>query len=195
MNSQYNEVTESFPKKRGPWTTLSSLKIYENPWISVREDQVLRPDGKPGIYGLVQTKVATGVVALTENLEIVLVGQYRYATEVYTWEIVEGGAEHGEDPLQAIQRELVEEAGMISDNWELLAKDIQLSNCHSSELANLYLAKKIRVTAHSPDPAEPMEVKMVPFKEALDMVYDGKIVDAMSIIGIQFAANKLGLTR
>ncbi|NDC38040.1 MAG: NUDIX hydrolase, partial [Proteobacteria bacterium] len=96
-----------------PWKTLSSKVMYQNPWISVREDQVIRPDGSPGIYGVVETKVATGVVALTPEHKVILVGQYRYPLQQYSWEIVEGGAEHGEDPFVAIQRELEEEVGRV----------------------------------------------------------------------------------
>ena len=44
------------PDHDNPWTTLGSRLVYENPWIKVREDQVLRPDGLPGIYGVVHYK-------------------------------------------------------------------------------------------------------------------------------------------
>ena len=63
----------------GPWRRLSTRPIYENPWIEVREDQVIRPDGNPGIYGVVEFQNwAIGVVPLAENGDTFLVGQYRY---------------------------------------------------------------------------------------------------------------------
>ena len=50
---------------RSPWRTLGSRNVYENPWISVREDKVIRPDGEPGIYGVVHYKnTAVGVLAV-----------------------------------------------------------------------------------------------------------------------------------
>ena len=62
-----------------PWTTLSRRLVYENPWIRVREDQVLRPDGQPGIYGVVEFKNrAVGVLPVDEGGDVWLVGQYRY---------------------------------------------------------------------------------------------------------------------
>ena len=75
-----------------PWKTLETREVYENPWIRVREDQVLRPDGHPGIYGVVQFKNrAIGVLPIDEEGFTWLVGQYRYTLDQYSWEIPEGG--------------------------------------------------------------------------------------------------------
>src|SRR3954468_23077292 len=90
-----------------PWTTLSRRPIYENPWIAVREDQVIRPDGQPGIYGVVHYKnVAVGVLPVEEDGAVWLVGQYRYTLDRYSWEIPEGGGPPGESPEAAAHREL-----------------------------------------------------------------------------------------
>src|SRR5690242_1220711 len=81
------------------WTTLSRRLVYENPWIAVHEDQVLRPDGQPGIYGVVQFKNrAIGVLPVDEDGGIWLVGQFRYPLGRYSWEIPEGGCPEGESP-------------------------------------------------------------------------------------------------
>ncbi|MCB0324037.1 MAG: hypothetical protein KDD69_10705, partial [Bdellovibrionales bacterium] len=63
--------------EENPWKRVSSRVVYQNPWITVREDQVIRPDGARGIYGVVETRIAVGVVAVTEAEEVYLVGQYR----------------------------------------------------------------------------------------------------------------------
>ena len=68
------------------------------------EDQVIRPDGHPGIYGVVETRIATGVVALDDQRQVYLVGQFRYATGEYSWEIIEGGSEESETVLAAAMR-------------------------------------------------------------------------------------------
>ena len=89
---------------RSPWRTLRSRNVYENPWISVREDSVIRPDGEPGIYGVVHYKnTAVGVLPVEED-HVYLVGQYRYPLERYSWEIPEGGCPKDEEPLRAAQR-------------------------------------------------------------------------------------------
>lgn len=173
-----------------PWKTLSSQSKYKNAWISVREDQVIRPDGTPGIYGVVETKVATGVIALTPDNQIYLVGQYRYPVNVYSWEIVEGGAELDEEPILGAKRELREEAGLTASEWQQLGGPVHLSNCYSAETAYLYLARRLTQVGSSPDGTEMLEVRKVPFHEALEMVDTGLITDAMSIIAI-FRAQRL----
>lgn len=167
-----------------PWKTLETRNVYTNDWISVREDQVIRPDGNPGIYGVIDTRIATGVVALTPEREVYLVGQYRYTTELYSWEIIEGGADKGEDPLDAAKRELAEEAGLIARKWQTLAEGIQISNCITSELANIYIATDLDTTTPNPDGTEQLQVKRVPFEKTLAMVDTGEITDSISIMGI-----------
>jgi len=179
---------------RNPWKTLKQTVRYENPWFRVREDEVIRPDGKPGIYGVVETRIATGVVALTEANEVVLVGQYRYPTEQYSWEIIEGGAEEGELPLEAIKRELKEEAGLIANSWQQLGPEVQLSNCISSELAVFFIARDLTETEASPDGTEVLQTKTVSFDECMSLVESGEINDAMSIIGLHRAKSFLEQT-
>ncbi|HOE65615.1 MAG TPA: NUDIX hydrolase [Candidatus Hydrogenedentes bacterium] len=167
-----------------PWKTLSSKPIYRNPWFSVREDQVTRPDGRPGIYGVVETRIATGAVAVTGDGEVYLVGQYRYPLDCYSWEVPEGGAEEGEDPLTAIQRELREEAGIVARTWTPLGGAIHLSNCISSETGYVFLAEDLTETDADPDETELLCVRKVPFAQALAMVDANEITDAVSIIAL-----------
>jgi len=177
--------------EQNPWKTLSSRMVYENPWIRIREDKVIRPDGDEGIYGVMDTRVATGVVALTEDLRVWLVGQYRYPTEMYSWEIPEGGTDPGEEPLEAIQRELKEETGLTAKRWSRLGGEVHLSNCISSEYGYLFMAEDLEQGDSNPDGTEILQVKSVPFAEALAMVDDGTIVDAISIMGLLRAEREL----
>ncbi|MBI2421480.1 MAG: NUDIX hydrolase [Candidatus Hydrogenedentes bacterium] len=167
-----------------PWITHSSRVMYKNAWITVREDQVTRPDGKPGIYGVVETRLATGVLALTEADAVYLVGQYRYPMECYSWEIIEGGSDPGEDALEACKRELLEEAGLTAAQWEPLGGEIHLSNCHSSERGYLYVARGLHEGEASPEGTEALQIRKVPWSEALAMVDSGEIQDALSIMAI-----------
>jgi 8-oxo-dGTP pyrophosphatase MutT (NUDIX family) len=174
-----------------PWKTLSSRTAYENPWIRVREDQVIRPDGTPGIYGVVETRIATGVVALTSSLEVYLVGQYRYAMKEYSWEIVEGGSEENEAPLDTIRRELQEEAGLAAGRILQLGAELHLSNCHSSEVALVYLGTELSEVPSAPEGTEVLELQRVPLAQALAMVRRGEIKDVMSIVGLHRAEQYL----
>ncbi len=174
-----------------PWVKLSSRQIYENAWIRVREDQVISPTGTPGIYGVVETRVATGVVALSDDQRIWLVGQYRYPVEQYSWEIPEGGTEDGESPLAAAQRELKEETGIFAARWEPLGGEIHLSNCFSSERGVLFLARELSFGESRPDHTEVLQLRSVPLCDALTMVDDGEIKDSLSIIAILRIARRL----
>jgi len=178
---------------KNPWTTLGSREVYKNDWIRVREDCVIRPDGLEGIYGVVETRVATGVLALTPEGCIYLVGQYRYPTKCYSWEIVEGGADEDEAPEMAARRELLEETGLAAASWIPLGGPVQLTNCHSSERGYLYVATKLTQGTAAPDGTEKLECRALPFEEALRMVDVGEIEDAMSIIAILRLARKVAV--
>ena len=167
-----------------PLKTLDSRIVYTNPWITVREDQVIRPDGAPGIYGVVETRIATGVLALTPDMRLVLVGQYRYTMNEYSWEIIEGGTDPGESPLPAIQRELREEAGLTAERWEPIGGEIHMSNCHSSEKGFLFVATGLHEVQAEPEGTEVLSLRRVPFEEAVRIVTDGEIHDAFSVMGI-----------
>lgn len=175
-----------------PWKRTGSRVVYTNPWISVREDQVIRPDGKRGIYGVVETRVATGAVPLTEDGRIYLVGQYRYPLDCYSWEVPQGGADPGEQPLAAVQRELLEETGLEAAQWVPLGGEIHLSNCISSERGFLWIARGLERTAEpEPEGTEVLAVKCIPLEEAYAMLLSGEITDAMSIIALHRTAHFL----
>jgi len=176
--------------QRNPWRTESSRVVYENPWIRVREDQVVTPRGTPGIYGVVETRAATGVVAVDDAGMVQLVGQYRYPHDEYSWEIVEGGANPGESPDAAIRRELREEAGLEAARWESLGAPVHLSNCLSNEVAYLFIARNLSRVERAPDETEELHLKRVSFWECLQMVDTGEIKDAMTIIAILRAARR-----
>jgi ADP-ribose pyrophosphatase len=180
-------------KDKKPWTRVSSRLVYENPWIKVREDQVIAPTGKPGIYGVVESRLAVGVVAISDDNVIHLVGQHRYPNDVYSWEIPEGGGEQGESPLQAAQRELREETGLEAASWEQLGGEIHLSNCFTAERAFLFLARDLRQLKESPDETELLAHQKVPLREAVQMVERGEIYDGLTIIALLRIARLLGV--
>lgn len=180
-------------KDKNPWTRISTRLVYENPWIRVREDQVISPTGAPGIYGVVESRIAIGVVALTDDHRVHLVGQHRYATDVYSWEIPEGGGEEGESPLQAAQRELREETGLRASSWEQLGGEIHLSNCFTSERAHLFIARGLSQGAMAPDETEQLVQKTVEVKEALRMVEEGLVYDGLTVIALLKVARILGI--
>jgi 8-oxo-dGTP pyrophosphatase MutT (NUDIX family) len=176
-----------------PWQRISSQAVYDNPWIQVRHEDVIRPDGEPGIYGVVHFKnKAIGVLPMDDEGYTWLVGQYRYTLDVYSWEIPEGGCPMEEEPLAAAQRELLEETGLVAAQWELLGT-AHLSNSVSDEVALFYLATGLTQEEAQPEGTERLQVRRVAFAEALRMVQAGKITDALSVITIQAYALRQAL--
>ena len=168
---------------KNPWTKLKSKLIYQNEWLRLREDEVITPRGSRGIYGVVETKPAIGIVPLTEDLQTYLVGQYRYTLDVYSWEIPEGGGKDGEETLIGAKRELLEETGLTAERWTFL-DTFYTSNSITDEVAYIYLAENIRQGKAQPDHTEVLKVKKLPFMQAWEMVLNGEIKDALAVIGL-----------
>lgn len=167
-----------------PWKTLSEKKIYDNPWISLTEFQVINPGGGEGIYGKVHFKnLAIGIIVLDEEYNTWLVGQYRYAPDQFTWEIPEGGGALHIDPLISAQRELLEETGIIAADWTEIQR-MHLSNSVSDELAIIYLARDLSFGEASPEESEQITLLKLPFTEAFNMVASGEITDSLSVAAI-----------
>jgi 8-oxo-dGTP pyrophosphatase MutT (NUDIX family) len=168
----------------GPWRRHRRHVAYENAWITIWHDEVTRPDGNPGIYGVVHfANAAVGVVALDDRDRVLLVGQHRYALDTYSWEIPEGGVPFDEDPLDGARRELLEETGYEADTWRELVR-FDLSNSVSDEQGVAFLATGLRAGTARPDGTEDLAIRWVPFDEALAMVERGEIRDALSQLGL-----------
>jgi 8-oxo-dGTP pyrophosphatase MutT (NUDIX family) len=175
-----------------PWTTLHQRAVYDNPWISVREDWVLRPDGKPGIYGVVHFKNrAVGVLPVDEQGRLWLVGQHRYTLGRYSWEIPEGGATEGESVEDCARRELREETGLRAGRLEHLA-DVHLSNSVSDELATIFRATDLNQGESSPEGTERLQVRRVEWADAWGMLRRGAITDSMTVIALIHEALRRG---
>lgn len=168
-----------------PWKINGQKKVYDNPWISVTEFDVINPSGGKGIYGKVHFKnAAIGVIVLDEVMNTWLVGQYRFVLNAYSWEIPEGGCPEGESYMEAAKRELLEEAGLMAEEWTVILRG-HLSNSVSDEECIIFLARNLKQGVAAPEETEDIQVMKVPFSEAVKMVSNGAITDAISVMAIQ----------
>lgn len=191
LNLSTNSNSEHMELTQNPWKTVSSRPIYDNPWISVREDQVINPKGGNGIYGVVTFKnIAIGIIPIDDEGYTYLVGQYRYTLNEYSWEIPEGGGPIGIDPLDSAKRELKEETGFTADKWTNICT-IHTSNSVTSEVGYLYLAQGLKDGESEPEDTEELQVKRVHLRDAVEMVMNNEITDSLSIAGILKAARIL----
>lgn len=171
-------------EKVGGWKRLTKDIVYDNPWIEVSHEQVRRPNGSEGIYGVVHFKNrALGVVALDSDGMIVFVKQSRYALNQFTYEIPEGGGPFDEDPLDAIKRELEEETGYCAHSWQPILT-LHTSNSVTDEVGHLYLAEDLYVGEQKLDDSEDIEVLRFSMEQALEMIDNGEITDSLTIAGI-----------
>src|SRR4051812_3923596 len=175
------------------WQTRSSATVYENPWIRVREDQVDRPDGVPGVYGVVEVRQpSVFVVPLTDDDEVVLVEVARYATGTVSLEVPAGGSD-GENLLEAARRELREETGLAAESWQQVGSMFALNGiCHAPE--HVFLARGLRPVEQATGQAEEgiTAVLRVPWPQVLRLVADGSITDGETVAALMYAAIGLG---
>lgn len=168
-------------EKRNPWKVLSSRGVYDNKWINLTEYDVINPGGGHGIYGKIHFKnLAIGILALDENRNTWLVGQYRFALDQFSWEIPEGGGPLGIDPLESAKRELLEETGLSAKKWQEVQR-MHLSNSVSDEFAIIYLAQDLEQGEAQPEETEELHVQHIPFEELYARVIKGEITDAITV--------------
>jgi len=173
---------------KNPWKTLQSKIAYENPWIRVREDKVVKPDGKKGIYGVIETCGVNVVyiIAYNEKNELYLVGQYRYPVHAYSWEVPGGGADSG-DLLEAAKRELWEETGLRAKDW-LYAGNFAAMSGLSNEIGHVFLARTLTQTKKNKKKEDGIsKVKKVRYTQIMKMIQEGKITDAQTIAAVMKA--------
>lgn len=170
--------------EKNPWQTLNTTLVYENPWISLTEYDVINPSGGKGIYGKVHFKNrAIGVVALDDEGHIFLVGQYRFPLDRYSWELPEGGGPLDESPFEAAKRELLEETGLHAEQWEELMQ-MDLSNSVTDEVAHIFLATKLTQYEPEPEETEQLKVAKYPFASVFEMVMKGTITDSITVAAV-----------
>lgn len=167
-----------------PWKVLGKKSVYDNPWINVVENEVIHPAGNPGVYGVVRFKnLAVGIIPLDEHDHTWLVGQYRFPLGEYSWEIPMGGVPIGTDPLAGAQRELKEETGLTARRWQQLLT-VTISNSVTDESGLVYVAHELEQGEPQFDDTEKIEIRRLPFDEALRMALDGRITDCLSVAGV-----------
>lgn len=178
-------------RRTNPYRKIDSKQIYDNPWIRVVEDQIVKPNGEQGIYGKVLFKnFALGIIPLTDDLETWLVGQYRYMLDMYSWEIPMGGGSSEVDPLESAKRELKEETGLVAGQWRELLR-VHMSNSVTDEVGIVYLAQDLEQKEPDYDDTEVLELMKIPFHEAMDMVHRHEITDSLSVVGLLYLSGKL----
>ena len=173
--------------QHGPWQILKSHHVYRDPWIDVRQDDVIRPDGKPGSHSVVDLKPGVCVLAMDERMDVYLTEEFHYAVGRMTIEAVSGGIELEEEPLETAKRELQEELGIVANHW------IDLGVCDPFTASvvsptRLYLASDLTFGEQDQEGTEQIRCVTMGCKEAVERVIDSTITHAPSGLVILKAA-------
>ena len=162
---------------------ISSREVYRCSLFQVTEDKAR--DAKTGfeIRRSVVRHVGSAVMmAVDEKKRVLLVRQYRLPAGKNLWELPAGRLDPGEKPLQAAKRELIEETGYRARKWSKLAS-FWVSPGYVQERMTIYLAEDLTAGKATPMDDERIEARWFPKKELNEMIRDGKIEDAKTMIG------------
>ncbi len=165
------------------WHRIGSCEVYRSPWVGVREDSIVFPNGQESTYSVFELGRCVGVLPLRDDGRVALVRQYRYIGDAFPWEMPTGNIGSGESPEEAANRELAEEAGYRAGRLEPLGH-FRTSKAHCDEIAYLFAGSALTLALAAPDENEEIERGLFPFDEVLAMVRDGRIVDSMTIIAV-----------
>ncbi len=171
-------------RRDNPWTTLTTRRVYANPWLELWEEHCLDPSGRPALYGRVSFRnKAVGIIPIDASGHTWLVGQYRYCTHQHSWEIPMGGAPHRLPVLESAQRELKEETGLSARRWEQILF-AYTSNSVTDEEGYVFTAEDLTEGDPQFDSTEKIDIRRLPLGEAVRMAMSGEITDALSVAGL-----------
>lgn len=176
-------MTEATPRPHGPWQIRASREVYRDPWVAVRRDEVVRPDGLPGSYCVVDLKPGVCVVALDERGRVHLTEEFHYGVGRVTLEAVSGGIEPGDDADATARRELAEELGIVADEWvDLGTTDPFTANVVSP--TRLYLARQLTFGDPATEGTEVIRSVVMAIGDAVEAVIQSRITHAPSCLAI-----------
>jgi len=173
------------------WSTRSTREVYANHYIRVLEDEVIRPDGSDGTYGLLEVRQpAVFVVPVTSDDRVVLIHTDRYTTGS-SWEVPSGGSD-GQELRVAAERELEEETGYAARRWDYLGGQWGLNGVARSRI-EVFLARDLARTSTTYDESEGIgAVEDFAWDEVRAMLRDGSLNDNESAGALLLAAIELG---
>lgn len=171
------------------WKTVSSKRVYRNPYFFIEEHECIRPDGSPGKYFVMRRK--PGVVAVPyDGTHLYLVNQYRYACRQRLWEFPAGRA-GSDNHLAEAKKELREETGLLAKKWTRLGEFFS-SPGYSDHLGKVFLAEELEMKGHKRGAGElDMVVKKFTVGEVEKMIASGEILDSWTITPYWFFKNHL----
>lgn len=179
----------TIPQPR-PFQTIASRIVWECPWYRVRQDDILTPDGRPGVYNVIEKADAVWIVPVTAAGEVLMVYQYRYTVDEWCWEVPAGSVKPGQTREEAAREELREEVGGEGGELTYVSRAF-LANGICNEVGHIFLATGVAVGPTHHEAAEVMHVHRLPIAEALRMARAGEISDGPTALALLLCAGRL----
>jgi 8-oxo-dGDP phosphatase len=177
---------DASPLADTPWRRDQRVERFSNPFFTIYEDQAWnRRADRHFPYGIISFRNrAVGILPLEPDGRVWLVGQHRYATGEFSWELPMGGVPPDMTLLDGAKKELKEETGLEAAHWEPLLQRVHLSNSVTDELGAVFLARGLTEGAMAPEASEEIWVITTPLEEAVAAVLDGRITDSLTVAGL-----------
>lgn len=173
------------------WKVLKSETLLQRPWLTIREQEVSLPNGNViDAFHLVESPDWTGVLALTDCGEVVLVEQYRHGYGGLSVELPAGVVDPGEEPLAAAKRELLEETGHVAEDWLPLIS-VCVEPSRNTNQAHFFFARGARrVQEQQLDPSEDLKVRLLPVADLLGALEQNLVAHGVHVAAILMAARR-----
>ena len=166
-----------------------SKKIYKGRFLDIREDIVRLPNGNKSTREWINHPGAVCMIPILPDNRIALIRQYRYPVSDHMIEIPAGKLDRGENPLNCAKRELEEEIGFKGNKFTFLTH-IHPAIGFANEKMWIYLVEELEKTKPKLDEDEFLEIFPIKLDIALKMIWESKITDVKTIIGLLWL-NKL----
>lgn len=171
------------------WTTLSKKTVHKNPWYKIIHEKFITPKNNIGNYFIInshKTNKSVNIIPVLDD-KIVFIYQYRYPIKKYILELPGGGKDFGYTDLQTSKKELEEETGYIAKSWKKI-KTYYTSVGVSPIQCSVFLAKDLIKTKQNLEEIEiGTKIKLIPIKQAYEMLENQKFKDARAICALSLA--------
>ena len=176
------------------WKKLNSKIVYKNQWLQVREDRVIRPDGKKGIYSVVERPSVNFIIALDKKGAIFFIQEYRYPIKKTILQLPAGSTDKNKTVLASAKKELFQETGLKAKKWEKIG-GFYLSPGHENIYANIFLATELmlnQLNELDQDGNEMiLKVLKIPTKKVKEFIKSNKIECAITLAALNLYFMKI----
>ncbi len=162
---------------------ITSEYIYRGRAVNLRVDTIKKPDGLITTREIVEHIDCVAIIPIDDSNNVIMVRQYREAVGKHLLEIPAGGIESGEDPVEAVRRELQEEIGFIPDKISEIG-GYYAAPGYCTEFLHLYLATHLKPSRLTAEDTEDIETIKVPISQIAELLNSGDICDSKSIAGL-----------